>query len=198
MGVIVPPHDDRLYGTNGPDRAVEFIHRLSLGDAVNWEILLAGVADSADLVLVSADRDYRSALDDTALDEFLVVEWDERQLSTLSLHTSLSALFRDRYPDIKLAADLEKEIAINNLITSPNFRGTHLAISKLENFADYTPDQIRALVDAAMTNSQVRNILTDADVKAFYEILSSRYLKYIDPESLAWLRDQWADDEPLF
>jgi len=49
-----------------------------------------------------------------------------------------------------------------------------------------------------MANSQVRQILTDADVKAFDEIPSSRCSKYIEPESLAWLRDQWADDELPF
>lgn len=170
----------------------------SLGDAVNWEVLIAGVPDGEDLVLVTGDRDYRSALDDTALDEFLMSEWAERKQSTLALHTSLSALFRSRYPDIKLAEDLEKELAINDLIASFNFRGTHLAIAKLENFGDYTPDQVRALADAAMNNSQIKQILTDADVKLFYETLTSRYSKHLEADSLAWFREQWADDEVPF
>ena len=168
----------------------------SLGDAINWESLLAHVREGDDLTMVTADKDFQSALDESALDEFLVHEWDDRKHSAISLHTSLTALFRSRYPDIKLAADLEKELAINSLIASPNFRSTHLAISKLSNYADYTPDQVRALIAAAMTNNQISQILTDDDVKLLYAMLSDRYTKHIEPDELSWLREQLTDDDP--
>jgi len=40
-------------------------------------------------------------------------------------------MFKDHYPDIRLAAELEKEIAIDSLISSGNYRSAHLAIAKL-------------------------------------------------------------------
>ena len=168
-----------------------------IGDAVNWEILLACVPDGEDVVIVTADKDYRSALDDTALDEFLAHEWSERKASTLSLHTSLSALFKSRYPHIKLAAELERELAINRLIASGSYGETHLAIANLENFADYSPDQVRAIVDAAASNGQIGRILTDDDVKRFYSRIIDRFAGHLEPQALAWLRDEIEEDLPF-
>lgn len=167
----------------------------SLGDAVNWESLLAGVPDGEDLIMVTADKDYASALDEGALDDFLVEEWTGQKGSTISLHPSLTALFRYHYPDIKLASDLEKEFAINSLIGSYNFRSTHLAISKLSNFADFSPDQVRSLVEAARSNTQIQKILSDDDIHRFYATLSERFGKHLEAEDLAWLRDELAPDE---
>jgi hypothetical protein len=44
----------------------------SLGDAINWEALLAEVPDGEDLYLIADDRDYLSVLNENKPKEFLV------------------------------------------------------------------------------------------------------------------------------
>lgn len=166
----------------------------SIGDAVNWESLLATVSDEEDLVIVSADGDYASRLDEGAIDEFLAQEWRERKGSDVSLNASLTSLFRTYYPDIRLAADLERELAVDALIASPSFRATHLAIQKLSSFAEFSTAQVRALAAAARTNSQVERILVDSDVHEFYSNLQSRYPDQIDAADLLWLRERLEND----
>ena len=63
----------------------------SYGDAVNWESLLAEVPKRKRLVLVTADMDYMSRLDQTRLNEFLRDEWATAK-SPQSRPTSLYAL----------------------------------------------------------------------------------------------------------
>jgi len=160
----------------------------SIGDAINWESLLAEVPDDEGLVLVTADKDYASKLDESVLDEYLSAEWSERKHSTVSVQTSLTALFREHYPDIRLAADLEKEVAIDALLTSSNFRSTHRAIQTLGTYVDFTPEQAVTMLEATSTNSQVRQILQDDDVRAFFTDLAERFGDNIPPAELATLR----------
>ena len=161
----------------------------SIGDAINWESLLRAVPGGEDLVLASADRDFASKLDPRVADEFLSEEWSKAKQSALSLHDSLSAAFAVHYPAIRLAADLERNLAIDALITSFNFRETHLAIQKLSAFAEFTCEEAASMVEAAASNSQVRQILTDPDVRAFYEDLAARFGEQLDAARLSWLRD---------
>lgn len=165
----------------------------SLGDAINWESLLAGVPDGQDLVIVTADADYVSALDVSALDDFLVDEWEDAKGSSVKLYPGLTALLKAAYPHIKLAADLEKEFAINSLVGSGKFRSTHTAISKLRNFAEFTPDQVRALAAGAISNSQVSQILADDDVRDFYSSLLDRYGEHLGADVVNWIRDHMKD-----
>jgi len=49
----------------------------------------------------------------------------------------LSQFFKEHYPEIKLASELEKELAIRSLINSGNFASTHSAIDKLKKYAEF-------------------------------------------------------------
>ena len=170
--------------------------RDSIGDAINWESLLSAIPAGQDLVLVSADRDYASKLDPRVADEFLSEEWLRLKQAEISLHESLTAAFKVHYPTIRLAADLEKSLAIDSLIGSPNFRGTHLAIQKLSAFADFTPVEAANMVEAASSNSQIRQILVDDDVHSFYTNLADRFGEHLDKTDLASLRDALAPPGP--
>lgn len=169
--------------------------RDSIGDSLNWESLLIGVPDGEDLRIVTKDNDFVSKLDGSLLDEYLASEWHERKQSAVTAYPSLSALFRAHYPDIQLAADLEKELTIDELLTSVNFRATHLAIQKLLAFPEFTPAQVQALVDAADSNSQIRQILLDTDVNAFFRDLIERYGTHVEPASLAALESRLRDPD---
>lgn len=65
----------------------------SYGDALHWECLLAGVPDGEDLVFVTADRDFRSQLDERALAPFLAAEWRRRKGSGVTFFRRLSTFF---------------------------------------------------------------------------------------------------------
>ena len=76
----IPPSDEilealgnRVQVGNPPGKAQSF------GDAINWETLLRAAPDGEDLLLVSADGDYASALDRSSLDGFLRQEWLDRK-----------------------------------------------------------------------------------------------------------------------
>ncbi len=161
----------------------------SIGDAINWESLLSAVPAGQDLVLVSADRDFASKLDPRVADEFLSEEWSSAKHSELSLHDSLTAAFNVHYPAIRLAADLERSLAIDVLIASPSFRDTHLAIQRLSAFVEFAPEEAASMVEAAMSNSQIRQIIDDADVRSFYANLAERFGNHLEPANLAWLRE---------
>lgn len=168
----------------------------SMGDAINWESLLADVPAGDDLVLVSADGDYASKLDPRVADEFLSEEWARLKQAAISLHGSLTAAFKAHYPAIRLAADLEKTLAIDALIASPNFRSTHLAIQKLSAFAEFTPVEAANMIEAAMSNSQIRQIIGDVDLREFYSILAERFCDQLEPANVAWLREALAAADP--
>jgi len=154
----------------------------SLGDSINWELLLKNVPNQTDLHLVTVDKkDYTSKIDNTRLAEFLNREWKEKKNSTIHYYTQLSDFLSREFPDIKLPSDLEleadlqKETAINNLVNSYSFQMTHLAIKILRSFNDFTDDQIREIVEASTTNNQIYLIHDDSDVKEFLlDIISGR------------------------
>lgn len=165
----------------------------SYGDAINWESLLTTVPNGQDLLFVTSDADYMSKLETGLLSDFLRAEWTERKKSTATAYATLSALFEKHYPNIKLAAELEKELAIDRLIGSQNFLETHSAIHAVSQYADFSSEQAQALVEAANGNTQIRWILEDDDVYAFFTRIAARYGDVIEPSELAAF---WENAEP--
>lgn len=159
----------------------------SLGDAVNWEILLTAVPEGEDLLIVSGDSDYRSPLNNDSLNGFLEAEWVESKKSNIALYPSLSALFKDHYPAIKLASELERELAVAKLTGSGSFSSTHAAVAGLAAHADFTDSQVQAMADAANHNSQVGWILADRDVREFYDRLLANHRSGLGEETAASL-----------
>lgn len=157
----------------------------SYGDAINWESLLATVPSGEGLLFVTSDADYMSKLEPALLSAFLRAEWEEGKHSAVAVYGTLSALFKQHYPDIRLAAELEKELAVDKLIGSENFLETHSAIYAVSQYADFSPEQAQALVEAANRNTQIRWILGDDDVYAFFAGVAARYQDVIEPREVA-------------
>lgn len=155
----------------------------SLGDAINWEALLAGVPAREQFYFVSGDKDYSSALDEDDLDSFLESEWRDKKQSVIVRYSRLSAFFRDHFPEINLADELEKNLIVEALTNSNSFQRTHVLISKLSHFTDFTSDQANALATAMLENSQVLWILEDPDVLEFAQRLLRECGDMIDPDT---------------
>jgi PIN domain len=159
--------------------------RGSLGDAINWECLLTVCPKGRDLHLVTGDSDYVSKMDRERVSTYLADEWRQSKNSRIVLHSRISSFFKHRFPDIKLATELEKEIRIRALVESPSFAWTHEAISRLGGYTDYTQEQAQDLFDGALTNSQVRSISKDSDVLAFYQRLIAAHPEILDANDRA-------------
>jgi predicted nucleic acid-binding protein len=149
----------------------------SFGDAVNWESLLREVPDGEDLVLVTDDRDYKSKLDPNRLNEYLIDEWARKKRSQIRLHGTLRSALEAHYPEIRLMPqpEPEQDQAVERLVNSNSFAETHAAIRRLQGFSEFTPNEVANLVEAAVSNSQIRGILADNDVFEFFEGVARQY-----------------------
>ncbi len=140
----------------------------SIGDAINWESLLEKIPLGKDLHIISKDSDYFSSVNKELPDSYLKEEWEENKKTKIFVYKHLFDFFDKHYPSVKFAADLRKQIAIDKLISSINFKETHKQVEKLSGINSFTLREINGLVDAALNNSQIYAILSDPDVKDFY------------------------------
>ena len=74
----------------------------------------------------------------------------------------------DRASDEDAQKRTDLIIALEN---SHSFAKTHSLIAQLQHCKTWSDGDIQSLFEIAMHNSQVRYILTDTDVRAFYEKL---------------------------
>jgi hypothetical protein len=158
----------------------------SLGDAINWECLLAEIDDGTDVHLVSEDKDYRSQLS-AEFSEFLDYEWDKRKKSKIFFYTKISDFFKTNFPNIKIASEVERDLLVEDLRNTGSFVSTHLVVAKLLKQTDFSPLQIEELVQIARSNSQVGWIMGDPDVHDFYASLLKHEAK-LPPEVAAHLK----------
>jgi predicted nucleic acid-binding protein len=156
----------------------------SLGDAVNWEALLATVPEKADLHFITDDKDYSSPLDEEDFSSFLMEEWATRKKSTLVYYKRISAFFKEHFPHIKLATELEKDLLIQAFAKSGSFASTHVHVAKLAQYSDFTPPQLNAIVAAAISNSQISSIIGDSDVHEFLTNVVTGSADVIDEDNL--------------
>lgn len=160
----------------------------SMGDAINWECLLETIPSGDELHLVSGDRDYRSVLSDGEFSEFLEDEWETRKNSAIYFHTKLSDFFKEKFPNIKIASEVERDLLIKRLADSGSFSQTHVVIAKLSKQTDFSPDQVEQLVKISEENNQVRWIAEDSDVHEFFAALLSKYGPKIQPDAFSKLK----------
>lgn len=159
----------------------------SLGDAINWEIILENTPDGTDLYFVTDDRDFISVLNENSLKEFLIEEWKKKKQSKIHYYSRLSLFFKEHFPDIKLASELEKEILIKSLASSGSFARTHSVIAGLSKCSDFTSSQRNEIVEAAISNNQIMLILGDSDVNEFMKNIIKAPQKEFDQNNLAIL-----------
>ncbi len=105
------------------------------------------------------DRLVRSVIDRTAANE---------ALEALHYRYSREQQAADRQSNEEERRRTELLIGLEN---SMSFAATHAAIVSLKQVDGWSAEEIEALLEAALTNSQVRYILRDADVSDFYRRL---------------------------
>lgn len=168
----------------------------SMGDAINWECLLRNVPDKEAINLVSEDKDFRSQLSDGAVNEYLESEWTTKKHSGLWFYSKLSDFFKDEFPNIKIASEIERDLLIQKLAGSKSFATTHLLTAKLVDQPEFSPTQVEQLVEIPELNGQVGMIVGDADVHNFYKMLLQKYAGKITVDAATTLAKIVADGEP--
>ncbi len=108
----------------------------------------------------------------------------------------LSSFFRDHFPQIKLASELEKDLAIQALAASLQFRDTHRAIARLAKYTQFTGAQLNDIVRAAVSNDQVWRIIKDEDVHKFLSSVIPGHEADIEAANLASLQGMLTKDQP--
>ncbi len=148
--------------------------KVTVGDEMNWEALLAGVPEEEDLMFVSGDGDYSSPIDDKVFHSFLSEEWLDAKSSTIHFYTSLSALLKDKFPQIKLANDVKTAGLIDELAASGSFAMTHALVASLSEH-EFSKHQVEKLVAIPELNNQVGRIIGDPDLSEFYTEILKKY-----------------------
>jgi predicted nucleic acid-binding protein len=156
--------------------------RGSLGDAINWECVLAELDDLEDLAFISQDPDYQSRLDRDRFDDFLVREYESIAFGVIKFYRTLKKFMSERYPKVELVAFDATAKAVNDLGSSPSFADTHSIISQLSQAKHFTSRQVEKLIEAAEENSQVSWIISDADVASFYQRLRDKHSSSLSPD----------------
>ena len=142
----------------------------SLGDRLNWEHLISKVPDQTDIHVISRDKDFASPMGAEVPNSFLFNEWKTVKKARMFLYDGIKSFVKSHFPDIKLASDIEKILAIKKLVGSKSFDQTHSAIALLAPLsADITGDEASMLFSALIDNSEIHAIAEDTDVKEFYE-----------------------------
>lgn len=165
----------------------------SLGDAINWETLLASIQEGEDLYLVAADSDYAAATDGDACSPFLAREWKENVGGEVAFYTRLGPFFKEHFPDVELAEELEKELLIQDLANSSSFRMTRKTLRKLNRYEDFTTREVTDIASAAVSNNQIYWIMEDEDIRRYLEQIVGSREEQIDPELAGLLREYLAD-----
>jgi len=148
----------------------------SIGDQINWEVLLSEVPNGKDLHIISKDGDYASDLNGDLPHRFLELEWKSKKGSKVFIHTQLRIFLNEHFADFKFAMDIEKSHALESLIYSGSFSTTHSAIENLSHYKDdLNWDEVKKIFDAGISNNQISWIGMDNDVNEFYRYLMDKF-----------------------
>lgn len=139
----------------------------SIGDAINWTILLQTVPDEEPVHIISEDGDFYSALNEDSVHPFLEEEWRKRKRSSLHVYRTLSAFMKLHFDGVAFPFDRTKDALIDDLSTSGSFAATHQIIATLEGFSYFSLKEVERILAAAVENGQFGWIVTDNDVSDF-------------------------------
>lgn len=170
----------------------------SIGDRLNWEMLLKTVPQKSDLHIVSRDKDFASPLSSSIPNSFLGNEWATIKDGKLFLYPGLKPFLKKHFPDIVLAADVVKRLAIRALSNSQSYQETHSAIAKLAPLsADLNAEEITEILSALVENPQVNGVSGDEDVQEFYKSIYTSGWNHIRPDLYTKALEFVDDDLPF-
>jgi predicted nucleic acid-binding protein len=154
----------------------------SIGDAINWLLLLGAVPDGEDLHIVSEDGDYYSTLNECLVHPFLYEEWKRKKNSNLFAYRTLSEFMKKHFDGVAFSFDKDKESLIEELKYAGSFSSTHSLIAKLEAYSYFSLKEVNKILDAAAENNQINWIIADQDVSDFINRIAVPHMGSIADE----------------
>jgi predicted nucleic acid-binding protein len=161
----------------------------SIGDAINWILLMSKVPNTEDIHIISEDGDFYSQLDESRAHPFLEQEWEEAKKSRMHVYRTLSDFLKKNFDGVAFSFDKNKDALIDKLSDSGSFAMTHGLIENLESHGYFSLREVERVLEAAVSNDQVGLIVTDKDVSDFLnrtavprrrEITRADYLAVLD------------------
>ncbi len=127
----------------------------SIGDAINWELLLENISEKIDLYLVSEDGDFASKIDSNRLSDFLNDEWVQKKKSKIYFYRSFNDMIKNIFTTIKLKNEQLTEDLIENLENSYSFDKSRSILSQLNLLDNLTDLQLNRILEASYSNNQI-------------------------------------------
>jgi 2-hydroxy-3-keto-5-methylthiopentenyl-1-phosphate phosphatase len=117
----------------------------------------------------AADYTENSELDNLIKSIIIRTEANEK-IEEMHIANQIEQIDNDEKNELQIH-NTEKPNAIVALGSSQSFANTHMVISKINQIVDWTSSEIELLFKIGNSNSQVRYIMSDSDVKSFYRTL---------------------------
>jgi hypothetical protein len=105
-------------------------------------------------------------------------------LTTFKYYKTLSNFFKEKFPEINISTELQKEQLINKLSSSSSFSETRNILRELKNYDDFTSKQLNDIVYSAISNNQIYWIRNDDDINEYLNKIVSDKLSLIDSNYL--------------
>ena len=157
----------------------------SYGDALNWETLLQCTPDNEDLYFVSDDKDYFSELNPQLFNTYLKEEWNRKKNSDIYFFKRISEFCKEKFPEIEIASEYEKDHLIKSLASSGSFANSRYLLQKITQFESFSTEQLKQFTLACVKNRQVYWIGDDFDIRKMIEGLVEPNREKIDADLLA-------------
>ena len=108
----------------------------SLGDAINWEYLLARIPNGEDLYFISSDKDYCSSLDPSRFNLFLLREWKSKKKSNIFFFRNLSDFLKDHAKSVSHARSKEESDTPNDSLQEQKIKGINALAESIDDSLD--------------------------------------------------------------
>jgi hypothetical protein len=140
-----------------------------------WVALLKNVPEKADLHITSGDGDFASEANQNEIKPYLQSEWAKKKQGTVKLWKRTSQFLAAHFPDAATAIEIERTLMVESLERSPNFATTHAVIAEFSDLSHLSQPLVDRLANAILSNSQIRWLRGDDDVKKFINDFLSKY-----------------------
>lgn len=139
----------------------------SIGDAINWLLLLQSVPNDEDIHVISEDGDFYSCLNEDIVHPFLEEEWTEKKNSSIRVYRTLSMFMGEHFDGVAFSFDKDKDALIEELRYAGSFAASHGLIEELESYSYFSLKEVKKILSAAVENGQFGMIVGDYDVSDF-------------------------------
>lgn len=95
---------------------------------------------------------------------FLIEEWKDKKKSKVYYYNSLSKFLNEKFSNIKLKNQTEKDLEIIKLGEASTYAEVKIRLHKLATYNEFTDQQLNNIIEVAINNNQLFWIKTDRKI----------------------------------